>query len=76
MDPTLRIGQFVLVNRWVLVKVGDLIVANDTQRDIKVIKRITKEVGRGKWKVESDNEGHGKPRVVTRDQIIGKVIRY
>lgn len=73
MEPTLHAGQFVLVSRWATPKVGDIVVANDAESYIRVIKRV-KEVGSGKWKVGSDNKGHGKDRIVNKSQVVGKVI--
>ena len=76
MEPTLTAGQFVLVYRWAEPKVGDVVVVNDTERDILIVKRIVNEVGPGKWKVAGDNPGHEGSRVVNKSEIIGKVIWY
>ncbi|MBI3290432.1 helix-turn-helix transcriptional regulator [Candidatus Microgenomates bacterium] len=75
MEPTLHAGQFVLVNRWAKPKVGDAIVANDIQRNIKVIKRVNKVMD-GRLQIVGDNPGHGGERIINKSQVIGKVIWY
>ncbi|MBI3289824.1 S26 family signal peptidase [Candidatus Microgenomates bacterium] len=75
MEPTLKAGQFVLVNRWATLKVGDIVVANDTERDIRVIKRVKKTRG-NRVQVVGDNEGHGGEMTINKSQIIGRVIAF
>lgn len=76
MEPTLHAGQFVLVNRWAKPKVGDLVIVNDAQVNILIVKRILKEVRGWKWEVRGDNKGHGRTKVIDEAQIIGRVIGY
>lgn len=73
MEPTLRAGQFVLVNRWAKPKVGDLVVANDVQSYIKVIKRVAR-IQSSNIVLTGDNRGHGGKMVVDKSEIVGKVI--
>lgn len=73
MEPTLKAGQFVLVNRWSHPKVGDIVVAHDIQRDIEVIKRV-KKIGGLNIVLTGDNPGHGRDRIVDKSQIVGKAI--
>ena len=75
MEPTLWAGEFVIVNRFGKLKVGDLVVAYDIDRDIKVIKRV-KSIDRNMILIVSENIGHGKPIKINRSEIIGKVILF
>lgn len=75
MEPTFKAGDLVLVNRWAKPKVGDIIVAFDTERNIKVIKRIQKVNG-SNIVLTGDNPGHGEKRIIDKSRIIGKVVNF
>ena len=79
MEPTLYAGQLILVSFIPYIfnkpKIGDLVVAFDIKRNIKVIKRV-KGVDKNMIYIVSDNIGHGNLRKIDKSKIIGKVVWF
>ncbi len=56
MEPTLRAGQVVLVNRQADPQVGDVVVAmHPRRRGLKIIKRMADGSAGAGWVLASDN---------------------
>ena len=73
MEPTIKNGSFVLVNKWATPKVGNVIAFEHSGK--VMIKRITR-IQKRKYFVEGDNKNDSlKIGAITKEQIIGKVIQ-
>lgn len=78
MNPTLKDGEVVLVDREAKVEVGDIVVARHPIEQGEVVKRVSRITDRGHYFLVGDNlEDSIDSRhygAVTRDYIKGKVI--
>ena len=72
MEPTIKNGSYILVNKWATPKVGNIIAFEHIGK--VMIKRISKIQNR-KYFVEGDNKKDSlKVGSIKKEQIIGKVI--
>ncbi len=79
MNPTLKDGQVVLVDRNAEIKVGDIVVAkHPVEQNSEVIKRVGRINEKGNYFLVGDNlEDSNDSRhfgAVTREYIKGKVV--
>jgi len=79
MNPTLRDGETVLVDRAAKIEVGDIVVAKQPiEQRSEVVKRIERITERGHYFLVGDNlEDSNDSRhfgAVTREYIKGKVV--
>ena len=79
MNPTLRDGETVLVDRAAKIEVGDIVVArHPIEQQSEVVKRIERITDRGHYFLVGDNvEDSNDSRhfgAVTREYIKGKVV--
>ncbi len=79
MNPTLRDGEMVLVDRAAKIEVGDIVVAkHPIEQTSEVVKRIERITERGHYFLVGDNlEDSNDSRhfgAVTREYIKGKVV--
>ena len=79
MNPTLKDGEVVLVNKAAKVEVGDIVVAkHPTEQTSEVVKRIERINEHGHYFLVGDNlEDSNDSRhfgAVTREYIKGKVV--
>jgi len=79
MNPTLRDGETVLVDRAAKIEVGDIVVAkHPIEQRSEVVKRIERITERGHYFLVGDNlEDSNDSRhfgAVTREYIKGKVV--
>lgn len=79
MNPTLRDGEVVLVDREAEIGVGDIVVArHPTEQDSEVVKRVQRITERGHYYLVGDNLDDSTDSrhygAVTRDYIKGKVV--
>src|SRR5215218_6027000 len=79
MNPTLKDGEVVLVDREATINVGDIVVAkHPTEQNSEVVKRVARITDRGHYFLVGDNledsidSRHYGP--VTSEYIKGKVI--
>lgn len=82
MRPTLKPGDYVLVNRWAFrfhpPSPGDLVVVQDPQEPARfLVKRVSERTPTGAIRLAGDNEGTSRDSrafgPVAMDRIIGKV---
>jgi nickel-type superoxide dismutase maturation protease len=79
MNPTLKDGEVVLVDRNAAIEVGDIVVAKHPfEQTSEVVKRIARINERGNYFLVGDNlENSNDSRhfgAVTKDYIKGKVV--
>jgi nickel-type superoxide dismutase maturation protease len=79
MNPTLRDGEVVLVDRGADIEVGDIVVArHPVEQDSEVVKRVARINERGHYFLVGDNpEDSTDSRhygAVTKEYIKGKVV--
>ncbi|HEX6127214.1 MAG TPA: nickel-type superoxide dismutase maturation protease [Pyrinomonadaceae bacterium] len=79
MNPTLKDGEVVLVDREAKIEVGDIVVAkHPVEQDSEVVKRVARIIDRALYFLVGDNlEDSIDSRhygAVTREYIKGKVI--
>lgn len=79
MNPTLKDGEVVLVDRKAHIEVGDIVVAkHPVEQNSEVVKRIARITDRGHYFLVGDNlEDSVDSRhygAVTREYINGKVV--
>ncbi len=79
MNPTLKDGETVLVDRAAKINVGDIVVArHPIEQRSEIVKRIERITGRGHYYLVGDNlEDSNDSRhfgAVTREYIKGKVV--
>ena len=79
MNPTLRDGETVLVDRAAKIEVGDIVVArHPIEQQSEIVKRIERITERGHYFLVGDNlEDSNDSRhfgAVTREYIKGKVV--
>jgi nickel-type superoxide dismutase maturation protease len=79
MNPTLKDGEVVLVDRAGKIEVGDIVVAkHPIERNSEVVKRIERINGHGHYFLVGDNlEDSNDSRhfgAVTKEYIRGKVV--
>jgi nickel-type superoxide dismutase maturation protease len=79
MNPTLKDGEVVLVDREAKIQVGDIVVAKHPfEQDSEVVKRVERINERGHYFLVGDNlEESSDSRhfgAVTREYIKGKVV--
>ena len=79
MNPTLKDGEVVLVDRNAAIEVGDIVVAkHPSEQTSEVVKRIERINERGNYFLVGDNpEDSNDSRhfgAVTKDYIKGKVV--
>lgn len=78
MNPTLKDGEVVLVDREAKIEVGDIVVARHPIEQGEVVKRVSRITDRGHYFLVGDNlEDSIDSRhygAVTREYIKGKVI--
>lgn len=81
MEPTLRAGDYVLVNRWAFRRrppaAGDLVVLRDPEGGGYLVKRVRGVTSAGTVFVVGDNEGRSRDSrhfgAVDRGRIVGRV---
>jgi nickel-type superoxide dismutase maturation protease len=79
MNPTLKDGEVVLVDREAKIQVGDIVIAKHPfEQDSEVVKRVERINERGHYFLVGDNlEESSDSRhfgAVTREYIKGKVV--
>ena len=79
MNPTLRDGEVVLVDREAEIEVGDIVVAkHPVEQDGEVVKRVSRINERGHYFLIGDNPDDSEDSrhygAVTREYINGKVV--
>ncbi|HVF29873.1 MAG TPA: nickel-type superoxide dismutase maturation protease [Pyrinomonadaceae bacterium] len=79
MNPTLRDGEVVLVDREAKIDVGDVVVAkHPIEQNSEVVKRVSKINERGHYYLVGDNLDDSVDSrdygAVTREYIKGKVV--
>ena len=79
MNPTLRDGEMVLVDRKAEIEVGDIVVArHPIEQDSEVVKRVQRINDRGHYYLVGDNLDDSTDSrhygAVTREYIKGKVV--
>src|SRR5215218_4524898 len=79
MNPTLKDGEVVLVDREAEVNVGDIVVAkHPIEQDGEVVKRVSRINERGHYFLIGDNPDDSTDSrhygAVTREYIKGKVV--
>jgi nickel-type superoxide dismutase maturation protease len=79
MNPTLKNGEVVLVDREAEIKVGDIVVARHPVEQIsEIIKRVERINERGHYFLVGDNADDSNDSrhfgAVTREYIKGKVV--
>ena len=79
MNPTLKDGEVVLVDRKAKIEVGDIVVAkHPVEQNIEIVKRVERINERGHYFLVGDNlEDSNDSRhfgAVTREYIKGKVV--
>ena len=79
MNPTLKDGEVVLVDREAMIEVGDIVVAKHPfEQNNEVVKRVERINERGNYYLVGDNfEESSDSRhfgAVTREYIKGKVV--
>jgi nickel-type superoxide dismutase maturation protease len=79
MNPTLKDGEVVLVDREADIEVGDIVVAkHPVEQDSEVVKRVARIVERGHYFLVGDNLDDSIDSrhygAVTREYIKGKVV--
>ena len=79
MNPTLRDGEVVLVDREATVEVGDIVVAkHPVEQNSEVVKRVERINERGHYFLVGDNPDDSTDSrhygAVTREYIKGKVV--
>ena len=79
MNPTLKDGEVVLVEREAAIEVGDIVIAKHPfEQDSEVVKRVERVNERGHYFLVGDNlEESNDSRhfgAVTREYIKGKVV--
>ena len=79
MNPTLRDGEVVLVDRNAEIEVGDIVVArHPIEQDSEVVKRVQRINDRGHYYLVGDNLDDSTDSrhygAVTREYIKGKVV--
>ncbi|HEX7042678.1 MAG TPA: S26 family signal peptidase [Patescibacteria group bacterium] len=77
MEPTLYQGQKVLVWKYGLCRVGNIVVLKNPITDLFITKRI-KEIKKGKYFVVGDNKNESSDSRdfgwIKRENIIGKIL--
>lgn len=79
MNPTLRDGEVVLVDREAKIEVGDIVVArHPVEQTSEVVKRVASINERGHFYLVGDNRDDSEDSrhygAVTREYIKGKVV--
>jgi nickel-type superoxide dismutase maturation protease len=79
MDPTLKDGEVVLVDRDAEIKVGDIVVAkHPLEQNLEVVKRVQRINERGHFYLIGDNQDESTDSrhygAVTKEYIKGKVV--
>ena len=79
MNPTLRDGEVVLVDREAAIEVGDIVVArHPVEHNSEVVKRVGRINERGHYFLIGDNAEDSEDSrhygAVTREYIKGKVV--
>ncbi len=79
MNPTLKDGEVVLVEREAAIEVGDIVVAKHPfEQDSEVVKRVARINERGHYFLVGDNLDESNDSrhfgAVTREYITGKVV--
>ena len=79
MNPTLKDGEVVLVERGAKIEVGDIVVAkHPLEQDTEVVKRVARINERGHYFLVGDNLDDSTDSrhygAVTREYIRGKVV--
>ena len=78
MNPTLKDGELVLVDREAAVEVGDIVVAKHPFGQNEIVKRIERINERGHYFLVGDNPDDSDDSrhfgAVTREYIKGKVV--
>lgn len=79
MNPTLKDGEVVLVDRKAEIEIGDIVVAkNPSEQNSEVIKRVGRINERGNYFLVGDNSADSNDSrhfgAVTREYIKGKVV--
>lgn len=79
MNPTLRNGEKVLVDRAAQIEAGDIVVArHPIEQRSEIIKRVARINERGHYYLVGDNSNDSNDSrhfgAVTRDYIKGKVV--
>jgi nickel-type superoxide dismutase maturation protease len=82
MQPALRPGDRVLVNRWSRPRPGDVVVLHDPESHGKVlVKRLVERATDGRWVVRGDNPNVSRDSrtfgTISASLLIGRVVyRY
>jgi nickel-type superoxide dismutase maturation protease len=79
MNPTLKDGEVVLVDREATIEIGDIVVAKQpTEQNSEVVKRVARINERGHYFLVGDNPDDSIDSrhygAVTREYIKGKVV--
>ena len=79
MNPTLKDGEVVLVDRTARIRAGDIVVArHPLQPGGEIVKRVTEINNRGHYFLVGDNREESEDSrdfdAVSRDYIRGKVV--
>jgi nickel-type superoxide dismutase maturation protease len=78
MNPTLKDGEVVLVDRAAAIGVGDIVVARHPFENTEVVKRVARITDRGDYFLVGDNPDDSIDSrdygAVTREYLKGKVV--
>lgn len=80
MEPALRDGDWLLIDRGARAGVGDVVVARDPREPARVIiKRVTQETPDSRLVLASDHLGHADETIgsISSGDVLGRaVLRY
>lgn len=80
MEPTLRDGDWLIVDRWAPVAIGSLVVARDPRSVGRIVVKRVREVGTDyQLLLESDHPAHADEVIgpVSSSEVVGVVmLRY
>lgn len=73
MEPALEAGQQFFVSEIGKIKVKDIVVLKESEKEMYLVKRVKAELENGTFIVEGDNAGHSRKFSVSKEQIVGKL---
>ena len=71
MEPHFHDGDYIIIRKFGKIRVSDIVVIEYNK--MKMLKRVV-EISNGKYFLRGDNQHDSKSYVVSRRQIIGKLL--